>query len=47
MLDVGRRDRHRLVADIAMAAFLADGGDTQRIALVPLRERHDRLRDGG
>ena len=32
MLDVGRRDGHRLIGDVAMAALLADRRDAQRVA---------------
>ena len=46
MLDLGRRDGHRLIVDVAMAALLADRGDAQRVALVALGERHDRLGHG-
>ena len=43
MLDVRRRDGDRLIGDVAMAAILADGRDAQRVALVALGERDDRL----
>ena len=46
MLDIGRRDGHRLIGDVAMAALLADRRDAQRVALVALGERDDRLRHG-
>jgi hypothetical protein len=47
ILDVGRRNRYRLIDDVAVAAFLAHRGDAQGIALVALGERHDRLGHGG
>src|SRR3546814_12008304 len=31
ILDIGRRDRHRLIADVAMAAILADRSDERRV----------------
>ena len=43
ILDVGGRDGDRLIADIAMPAILADGRDAQRILLIALGERDDRL----
>ncbi|MCY1172308.1 hypothetical protein D9M73_124410 [compost metagenome] len=43
ILDIGRRDGHRLIADVAMPAILAHGRDAQRILLVALGQRHDRL----
>ena len=46
MLDVGRRDGHRLIGDVAMAALLADRRDAQRVALVALGQRDDRPRHG-
>ena len=47
ILDVGRRHRHRLVADVAMAALFRHGRNAQRILLVPLGHRHDGLGHGG
>ena len=46
MLDIGRGDRDRLVGDVAMPAVLADGRDTQGVALIPLGQRNDRARHG-
>src|SRR3954453_5222501 len=46
MLDVGRRDGHRLIFDVAMAALLADRRDAQGIALVASGQSDDRLGHG-
>jgi hypothetical protein len=43
ILDIGRGDRDRLIADVAVAAILAHRGDAQRVLLVALGERDDRL----
>ena len=43
MLDLGRGDGHRLIGDVAMAALLADRRDAQRVLLVALGQRDDRL----
>src|SRR3546814_15110356 len=47
IFDVGGGDGHGLIADVAMAALIADGGDAQRVLLVALGEHHDRLGPGG
>src|SRR3546814_5158392 len=44
ILDIGRRDRDRLIADVAVAAILADGRDAQGVALIAAGERYDRPR---
>ena len=46
VLDVRRRDRDRLVGDVAVAAIVVDGRDAQRVVLVALGERDDRPRHG-
>ncbi|CUS45248.1 hypothetical protein MGWOODY_Smn1605 [hydrothermal vent metagenome] len=46
ILDIGRGDGDRLVADVAVAAILAHRRNAQRIALVALGERDDRLGHG-
>ena len=43
VFDVGRRNGHRLIDDIAVAAIIADGRNAQRIALIALGQRDDRL----
>ena len=40
-LDIGGCDGHRLIGNIAVAAFLGDGRDAQRVVLVATRERDD------
>ncbi len=47
MFDIGRGDRNRLMVDIAMPARLAHRRDAQRVALVTLGERGNRLGHGG
>ena len=46
MLDFRRGNRHGLIGDIAMAAIFADGRNAQRIILIALGERDDRLGHG-
>ncbi|EQB30589.1 hypothetical protein M529_19780 [Sphingobium ummariense RL-3] len=47
IFDIRGGDGHRLIADVAMAPLLPDGGDAQRVTLVALRQRDDRLGHGG
>ena len=46
ILDIGRGDGHRLIADVAMAAIIASGLNLKRIGLVTPRQRHDGLGHG-
>ncbi len=43
ILDVRGRHRHRLIADVAVAAVFPDRGDAQRVLLEALGQRDDRL----
>ena len=43
VLDIGRGNGDRLIADVAMAAILPQRLDAQRIALIALGQRDDRL----
>ncbi len=47
ILDVRGRHRHRLIADVAVAAVFPDRGDAQRVLLEALGQRDDRLGDSG
>ena len=47
VLDFRRRDGHRLIGDVAVAALRPQRFDAQRVALVALGERDDRPRHGG
>ena len=47
ILDIGGCNRHRLIANVTMAALVADGGYPECIALIAFRQRNDRARHGG
>ncbi len=47
VLDIRRRDGDRLIGDVAMAAILAHGRNAQRVALIALGQRDDRLGERG
>ena len=47
VLNVRWSDRDHLIADVAMAAVFADGGDAQGVLLVTLGQRHDWFRHRG
>ena len=46
MFDIGGGDGDRLILDVAVATRLTDGRDAQRVILVALGERDDRLGHG-
>ena len=46
ILDIGGRHGDGLIGDVAMATVFAHRRDAQRVALVALGQRHDRLGDG-
>ena len=47
VFNIGRRDGHGLIGNIAVAAFFGHGRDAQRVVLVAARECHDRRRHRG
>ena len=47
VLDIGRRNRHRQIFDVAVTPARFDRGDAQRILLEPAGERDNRGGHGG